>query len=158
MTGWMLVAATAAASASVQAQGTRVQVSAEVAAGGFKSVRLLNAPKHGPLAIAIQVSSRVLVSLLSEEDAKRFPQPEQPLLFAQVERSLSFATTLSAGGTYYVMLDNRRGEVPSRVSLSIRSQAPVDGKAVVPGAAPPAPESVPPRPSRLRRQPQTHDM
>jgi hypothetical protein len=156
--GWLLVVATAAAMPAAQAEGTRVQVSAEVAPGVFKSVRLLNAPRDGQLAIAIQASSRVLVSLLNEEDAKRFPQAEQPLFSAPVERSLSFATTLSVGGTYYIMLDNRRGEMPSRVSVSIRSEAPTEGRAAVPGAATPAPESVQPRPSRLRRVPQTHDM
>jgi len=141
-----------------QAEGTRIQVSAEVAPGSFKSVRLLNAPRDGQLAIAIQASSRVLVSLLTEEDSKRFPQPEQPLFSAQVERSLSFATTLSVGGTYYVMLDNRRGEVPSRVSLSIRSEAATGGRPASPGVTAPPTESAPSRPSRLRRTPQTHDM
>ena len=158
MIRWLPTLATVALAFPAQADGTRIQVSAEVAPGGFKSVRLLNAPRDGQLAIAIQASSRVLVSLLTEEDSKRFPQPEQPLFSAPVERSLSFATTLSVGGTYYVMLDNRRGEVPSRVSLSIRSEAATGGRPASPGAAAPSTESAPPRPSRLRRVPQTHDM
>lgn len=158
MTRWLLTLATAALALPAQADGTQIQVSAEVAPGSFKSVRLLNAPKDGQLAIAIQASSRVLVSLLTEEDSKRFPQPEQPLFSAPVERSLSFATSLSVGGTYYVFLDNRRGEVPSRVSLSIRSEAGTAGRPASPGVTAPPTESVPPRPSRLRRTPQTHDM
>ena len=158
MIRWLLTLAAAASALPVQAEGTQIQVSAEVAPGGFKSVRLLNAPRDGQLAISIQASSRVLVSLLTEEDSRRFPQSEQPLFSAPVERSLSFATTLSVGGTYYVMLDNRRGEVPSRVSLSIRSEPATGGSPANPGAAAPPVESVPPRSLRLRKVPQTHDM
>jgi hypothetical protein len=96
-------------------------LSADVPAGRHKVLRLRNLPRDAQVAVAIQSTGRVTVSFLGEADFKRFPQPEEPLFVAPVERSLSFAVTMPATGDYYVVFDNCKGTEAQKVKMVIRA-------------------------------------
>jgi hypothetical protein len=92
-----------------------------VPAGRHKVLRLRNLPRDAQVAVAIQSTGRITVSFLNEADFRRFPQPEEPLFVAPVERTLSFAVTMPATGDYYVVFDNRKGTEPQKVKMVIRA-------------------------------------
>lgn len=96
-------------------------LTAEVPAGRHRVLRLRNLPRDAQVAVAIQSTGRVTVSFLTEADFRRFPQPDEPLFVAPVERSLSFAVTMPVTGDYYVVFDNRKGSEPQKVSMAIRA-------------------------------------
>ncbi len=116
-------AAPAQSPAPAPARPPRAQaaLSADVPAGRHKVLRLRNLPRDAQVAVAIQSTGRITVSFLNEADFRRFPQPEEPLFVAPVERTLSFAVTMPATGDYYVVFDNRKGTEPQKVKMVIRA-------------------------------------
>lgn len=143
------------------AQTGQARITADVPPGVHKTLRLRNVPKDAQLAIAIQASSRILLSLIGEEDAKRYPDVTEPLFTAPVERAMSFSVTLPSAGNYYVVFDNRKGEAVSKVRLIVRAaRSRTDPVPPVPPATEPPASPQPPadRPSPLRRRTETHEM
>ena len=104
-------------------------------AGKWKAVRLRNLPKDAVMAVAVQASGKIGVSLLSERDYRAFPKPEEPVFAGSVDKTLSFTISIPETGHYYLVLDNRRSADACTVKLAIRAKR---------GAAPPAPRSSPP--------------
>lgn len=140
----------------VAAQQNQARLSVEIPPGKFKTLRLRNAPAEAQVALAVKSSSRIMVSVLNESDARTYPQTQEPLLTAPVEQAMSFSVTLPATGNYYVVFDNTRGTENAKVQMALRA-----ARARAPSQ--PAPETSPPaenpdRPSPLRRQPGMHDM
>ncbi|MBK8019209.1 MAG: hypothetical protein IPK20_22760 [Betaproteobacteria bacterium] len=143
------------------AQTGQARITADVPPGVHKTLRLRNVPKDAQLAIAVQASSRILLSLIGEEDAKRYPDVTEPLFTAPVERAMSFSVTLPSAGNYYVVFDNRKGEAVSKVRLIVRAaRSRADPVPPAPPAAEPPVSPPPPadRPSPLRRRTETHEM
>jgi hypothetical protein len=136
-------------------QSSQAQVSAEVPTGTHRNVRLANVPADTRLAIAVRVSTRLKLSLLTEADGKRYPDTPEPVFSAPVESTLSFAVTVPATGNYVVILDNGRGEATSAVRMVVRATRtkPLESP---PQMAPPAPSTD--QPSHLRRRPEIHEM
>lgn len=164
-----VVGSLAAAPAAAQTAPRQASLATEVPAGQFRGLRIRNVPRSARIAIAAKASARITLSLLNAADAARYPAPGEPLFSAPVESALSFAVVIPAAGDYVLMLDNTRGEVPSKVNLLVRAargdaasappQNAPDG-AVPPASVPPAsnpPASVPPAPEtdrpRLRSAP-----
>lgn len=97
-------------------------MSLQLPAGKWKTVRLRNLPKDAVMAIVVNATRSITVSLLSEADYRRFPRLQDPIFLGSVERRLSFTVTIPATGTYYFVLDNRRSEEPCKVKFLIRAQ------------------------------------
>lgn len=142
----------------VAAQQNQAALTATVPAGTHKTLRLRNLPKDAQIAVAVQATGRVVVTFLTESDFKRYPNPEEPVFTAPVERRLSFALVMPESGNYYVVFDNTKGTEERKVQMVIRAAR---GAAQVPAPAnPSAPGSIvppgPPPPTQPKAQ--QHDM
>jgi hypothetical protein len=151
-----LLAATAVA--PVGAQQNQAALTTTVPAGTHKALRLRDLPKDAQIAVAVQATGRVVVTFLTEADYKRYPNPQEPVFTAPVERRLSFALVMPESGNYYVLFDNTKGTEERKVQMVIRAAR---GAAQVPAPAnPAAPGSIvppgPPPPTQPKAQ--QHDM
>lgn len=140
--------------AAATAQQNQARLTAEVPPGKFKTLRLRNVPAEAQVALAVKSSSRIVLSVLNEADAQRYPQVQEPILTAPVEQAMSFAVTIPTAGNYYVVFDNGKGTETAKVQMALRAAR--GARSQAPGAPPP-PESGD-RPSPLRKQPGMHDM
>jgi hypothetical protein len=137
---WLLVCALLAAPLLAQpAPAAEAAMAVEVGGGKWKAVRLRNLPKDARLAVAVQSDATLGVSLLKEQDFKRYPKPQEPLFMGSSERSLSFTVTVPETGTYYLLFDNRASSDARQVKFGIRA-----ARAQPPGAPPtPGPRPAP---------------
>jgi hypothetical protein len=110
--------------AAGRARGAEVAMSVEVPAGQFRRARLPNLPKEAVLAVAVQTSAsgKLVLFLINERAYQRPPKPEEPIFIGSVERRLSFTVTIPETGTYFLVLDNRRGVEPQKIKLGIRAE------------------------------------
>jgi hypothetical protein len=99
-------------------------VSAEVAPSTWKTIRLRGLPKGGSLAVRVETSGPINVLLVHESELARFPQPVRPAFAGSLDRRLSFKVTLPVAGTYYVVLDNRKGAEARSIKLLIEALRP----------------------------------
>ncbi len=146
--------------AFAQAAPRQASLSTEVPAGQFRGLRIRNVPRSASIAIAAKATSRISLSLLNAEDAAKYPAPGEPLFSAPVESALSFSVVIPAAGDYVLMLDNARGEAPSKVNLLVRA-ARGDAASELPPVTPESPAPRPPESDRPRlRTPPTpmHEM
>lgn len=105
------------------------QVTIEVPQGKVKSVRLRHLPRGTLVGIAVSVSSRLGVALVS---AKQLKEKRPTALFrAALERRISFKVTIPESDDYYLVLDNRRGAGPVKVTATVQA---VRGKKNPPSA------------------------
>ncbi len=141
--------------AAAWAQQNQARLTAEVPPGKFKTLRLRNVPAEAQVALAVKSSSRIVLSVLNEEDARRFPQVQEAILTAPVEQAMSFAVTIPTAGNYYVVFDNTKGTETAKVQMALRAAR--GARPQTPGSPTPAPEPED-RPSPLRKQPGMHDM
>ena len=130
---WLIIAACAGLRPAVAAEAA---MSVELPGGKHKAVRLRNLPKGAIMAVAVQTSGPIAISLLSESDYRRFPKVEDPVFLATVERKLSFTVTIPATGTFYLIMDNRRADDARKVKFVIRAQ-----RGPSPEGTQPAPDS-----------------
>jgi hypothetical protein len=114
--------ALAAFACPMPADAAEAVMTVSVEPGKFKSVRLRNLPKNAVVAVAVQSSGKIGVSLLSERDYRVFPKPEEPVFVGSVERTLSFTITIPETGSYYLVLDNRRSPEARKVKFAIRAE------------------------------------
>ena len=89
-----------------------------------KAVRLRNLPKDAVMAVGVQSTGRIAISLLSEADYKKFPKVSEPVFAGSVERTLSFQIVIPDAGNYYLVLDNRRGAGTMAVKFRIGDRCP----------------------------------
>ena len=113
--------------AAPDALAVRASVQAEVAASTWKSIRLRGLPKGGSLAVRVESSGPVSLLLIHESQLARFPKPVRPAFAASLDRRLSFRVTLPVAGTYYVVLDNRKGAESRSIRILFEALRP-DGK------------------------------
>jgi hypothetical protein len=125
------------------AAAAEAAMSVSLPAGKHKAVRLRNLPQGAIMGVAVQSSGPIAVSLLSEQDYRRFPSVQDPVFLGTVGRKLSFTVTIPATGNFYLVLDNRRSEDARKVKFLIRAQrgpAQQSPESSQPGAAPKAGE------------------
>jgi hypothetical protein len=132
----------------------QASLATEVPAGQRRQLRIRNVPQDARLAIAAQASARIALSLVTEADAARLPEPGDPLFSAPLERTLSFSVSIPAGGTYVLVLDNTKGETPSHVRILVRASR---GGTAAPPPQPAPPDAEPGAP-RLRSIAPQHEM
>ncbi len=143
--------------APLHAQGTQATLNASVPAGVHKTLRLRNLPKDAQIAVVVQTTGRIRVVMLTEADFQRYPNPEDPVFIAPVERKLSIALTMPETGNYYVVFDNTKGTEERKVQMLIRAAR--GSETVKPQPSSPPGSLVPPNPPRpLQQKPQEHDM
>jgi len=104
------------------AAAARAAMSVELPGGKHKAVRLRNLPKGAIVAVAVQTSGAMEISLLSEQDYRRFPKAQDPVFLGTVDRKLSFTVTIPAAGNFYLVLDNRRAAEACKVKFVISAQ------------------------------------
>lgn len=102
----------------------------EVPAGKWKGVRMNNVPRGAVVNFAFESDGPCAVQVISEADAKRPASQRRVLFAAKLERKLSFTLTIPDAGTYYLILDNRRGDAARTVRVGIRAER---GKGASPG-------------------------
>jgi len=110
--------------AAPDALAARATVAAEVAPSTWKTIRLRGLPKGGSLAVRVETSGPINVLLVHESELARFPKPVRPAFAGSLDRRLAFKVTLPVAGTYYVVLDNRKGAEARSVKLLIEALRP----------------------------------
>jgi hypothetical protein len=108
------------ACAALPCAAAGAQVSIEVPQGKTKTVRLRQLPRGAVVGVAISVSGKLLVALVSAAQLKS-TNPE-PLFRGAVERRMSFKVVIPEASDYYLVLDNRRGTEPVKATATIRAE------------------------------------
>ncbi len=106
--------------AAAQMKGP-VTVSADVAVGKWKAIRLRNLPRDAVVALRVRTTGEVMVAFLDADDFQHFPTVTRPLYSGRVERQIALALKMPATGNYFVVLDNRLGSEPRTVTVTIRA-------------------------------------
>jgi hypothetical protein len=97
-------------------------MSVDLPGGKHKAVRLRNLPKGAVMAVVVQTSGPIAISLLSEPEYRRFPKIQDPVFLGTVDRKLSFTVIIPDTGNFYLVLDNRRAQDARKVKFLIRAQ------------------------------------
>jgi hypothetical protein len=93
------------------------QVTIDVPQGKLKSVRLRHLPRGTRLAVSVTVSGGLDVELVSGTQLKS--GHAVALLRAALDRKLSFRLMIPTSDDYYLVLDNRHGDMPVRVTATV---------------------------------------
>lgn len=110
--------------AGMPVQAAKAELNAEVPAQKWKALRLRNLPKDASIALRVETSGPIRIIFLHQDELQRFPKPVRPAFAATAERRLSFRVTVPVAGSYYVILDNRKGGEAREVRLFIEAVAP----------------------------------
>jgi hypothetical protein len=116
----------------------KAELNAEVPAEKWKALRLKDLPKDASVAIRIVTSGPISVIFAHQGERGSFPQAVRPAFTGTAERSLAFRVTIPVAGSYYVILDNRKGAQARTVRILIEA---------LPASAP---DGKPPRPNAPR--------
>ena len=127
-----LEAKTPATSAAVENSAT---VNTVVEAGKWSAARLGNLPAGAHLGIKVTSDGAIGVFLIDDQGMKKFPDVERPLFKGRTSRRLEFSFVIPHAGAYYVVIDNRTGNVRRDVTIDISAAAPKP--AAIGGATPP---------------------
>ncbi len=95
------------------------QLSIDVPAGKWKSVRLKNLPKNAAIRIEVQSDKAVTLSVMDEANYKRYPNIKRPLLQSRVINKFSFTVKIPVSGHYYVVFDNTAGVQEAKLDVTI---------------------------------------
>lgn len=121
------------------ALAAKAQLSADVPAEKWRALRLKGLPKDGSVAVRVETSGPINVIFVHQDELQRFPKPVRPQFAARAERRLSFKVSVPISGNYYVILDNRKGDVSRAVRLFIEA-LPARGRQAQPPKPPAARE------------------
>ena len=116
---WLLLAV--ALSLAAAAIAATAELSAEVPAEKWKALRLKGLTRNASLAVRVETSGPIQVILARHDEAQRFPNGLRATFSGSAERSMSFRVTVPMAGTYYVILDNRKGSETRSVRLFIEA-------------------------------------
>jgi hypothetical protein len=97
------------------------ELSAEVPAEKWRALRLKGLTQGAALRVRVETSGPIRVVLAREDEAQRFPKGLKATFSGSTERSLSFSVSIPATGTYYVILDNRKGDAMREVRLFVEA-------------------------------------
>ena len=96
------------------------QVTLEIPRGKAQSVRLRHLPRGALISISILASARLVVLLKS---AKQIRAKSPDAVFrGTLQRRLSFRIRIRETDDYYLVLDNRRGKGPVKVTATVRAE------------------------------------
>jgi len=109
----------------VPGSAATAQVTIDVPQGKLKSVRLRHLPRGTRLAISVSASGSIGLELVSKTQLKS--GHPVALFRATLDHKLSFRLVIPTSDDYYLVLDNRRGDVPVRVTATV-SAAPAKPK------------------------------
>jgi hypothetical protein len=93
----------------------------EIPPGKWKSIRLKDLPKDANIAVHVASSGEILVVFLNSTNYRRFSEAPRPLFSGRAEKQLSFSFSIPEKGDYYVVLDNRTGQEPRAVKVTVRA-------------------------------------
>lgn len=112
---------------SVAADGL-VSLNVNISPGKWKSIRLRNLPKDAGVAVQVMSSGEIVVAFVDFKGYQRFSQTSRALFIGQVEKRLTFSVSIPAKGDYFVVLDNRSGQEPRAVTVTVRATRAVAGQ------------------------------
>ena len=101
--------------------GVNAELNAEVPAAQWKALRLRNMPPNVALTVRVETSGPIRIILARGDDAQKFPKGLKPSFSGTAERRLSFRVTLGSAGSYYVILDNRKGDALREVKIFVQA-------------------------------------
>ena len=123
----------------MQAHAANAELNAEVPAGATRTLRLRQLPQNASLGLRIETSGLVRVIFVHENGLRRSDKRPRPLFTGSADSKLAFRITIPIAGTYYVILDNRKGTEAREVRVLIDARPPTAPKP----AAPSRPQSAP---------------
>ena len=88
-----------------------------IPAGEYRGVRLNEVPQGALLEIAVETDGAIKVLLFHETEAARFPSDGISVATGAAERKISFSARAPRSGDYYIIIDNRAGELDRQVSI-----------------------------------------
>jgi hypothetical protein len=97
------------------------ELSAEVPAEKWRALRLKGLTQGASLRVRVETSGPIRVILAREDEVQRFPKGLKATFSGSAERRLSFAVSIPTAGTYYVILDNRKGDAMREVRLYVEA-------------------------------------
>lgn len=103
------------------ALAAEAELSAEVPAEKWRALRLKNLPQGARLTVRIETTGPIRVTLVREGEVQRFPGGLKPTFSGRVDRRLSFRVAIPVAGTYYVILDNRKGNAARDVRIYVEA-------------------------------------
>lgn len=98
-----------------------VELTAEVPAEKWRALRLKGLPQGASLAVRVETTGPIRVILAREDEAQRFPQGLKAAFTGSTDRRLSFRISVPVAGTYYVILDNRKGDAQRDVKVYVEA-------------------------------------
>jgi hypothetical protein len=128
---WLAALALAASPAAAQ-----VLFTVDVPPRKWKTVRLRNLPEEAVVAVRVQASGEVIVAFISAEDYRSYPGVKRPLFVGRVQRRFSFSVRTPAAGTYFIVFDNRAGNEPRAITVTVHASRQKE-RAVPPQKLPP---------------------
>ncbi len=105
-------------------------LNASVAAGEEHVTRLRNLPTSAFLSVAVEIDGEAQVLLLDKANLGLAPTQRRPLFAGSTESSIQIGAKIPESGTYYLVIDNRRGTTPREFSLEVTATAPAASPAV----------------------------
>jgi hypothetical protein len=105
-----------------------VSLNVNIPPGKWKGIRLRNLPKDAGVAVQVVSSGEIIVALVDSRGYQRFSQTSRPLFIGQVEKRLAFSVSIPVKGDYFVVLDNRSGQEPRAVTVTVRATRAVAGQ------------------------------
>jgi len=108
-------------SLAVAAFAAEAELSAEVPAEKWRALRLKGLTQGASLRVRVETSGPIRVILAREDEVERFPKGLKATFSGSAERRLSFSVSIPAAGTYYVILDNRKGDAMREVRLFVEA-------------------------------------
>lgn len=122
----------------MQAQGANAELSAEVPAGKSRALRLRQLPQHASVGLRVESSGSIGVIFVHQSGLGSAAERARPLFSGFADGTLTFRLSIPAAGTYYVILDNRKGSEARSVRVLIDARRPR-----APKRAPPQPRGAP---------------
>ena len=108
-------------SLAAAAFAAEAELNAEVPAEKWRALRLKGLTQGASLRVRVETSGPIRVILAREDEVQRFPKGLKATFSGTAERRLSFSVSIPAAGTYYVILDNRKGDALREVRLFVEA-------------------------------------
>jgi hypothetical protein len=96
-------------------------VNIDILPGKWKAIRLRNLPKDAVVAVQVVSNGEIAVALLDSQGYQRLSKTRRPLFLGRVEKQLSFSVSIPQKGDYFVVLENRSGQNPREVTVTVRA-------------------------------------
>jgi len=96
-------------------------VNLDVPPGKWKGIKLSNLPKDAAVAVQVVSNGEIVVALVDSKDYQRFSKTSRPLFVGRVEKRLAFSVSIPLKGDYFIILDNRSGQEPRAVAVTVRA-------------------------------------